>query len=80
MKTNFGDKALRQAMMNDPLLRGKWEEAKPTHALNPVDHLIAKLALAWCKLLRLTIESIVKSRTNKTRSNIAFGAYVYTAA
>ena len=45
MKTNFGDKALRQAMMNDPLLRGKWEESLTTHALNPVDHLIAKVGI-----------------------------------
>jgi hypothetical protein len=45
MKTNFGDKALRQAMMNDPLLRGKWEESPTVHALNPVDHLIAKVGI-----------------------------------
>ena len=45
MKRNFGDKALREAMLKDPLLRGQWEEVKPVHALNPVDHLIAKIGI-----------------------------------
>lgn len=46
MRITFGDKSLRQAMMNDPLLRGKWEESPTTHALNPVDHLIAKVGIS----------------------------------
>lgn len=46
MRINFGDKALRQAMLNDPLLRGQWEESPTTHALNPVDHLIAKVGIS----------------------------------
>jgi hypothetical protein len=45
MRTNFGDKALRQAMMNDPLLRGQWEESPTVHALKPVDHLISRVGI-----------------------------------
>jgi len=32
-------------MLNDPLLRGHWDELKTVHALNPVDHLIAKIGI-----------------------------------
>ena len=32
-------------MLNDPLLRGQWEESPTIHALNPVDHLIAKVGI-----------------------------------
>ena len=46
MKRNFGDKALREAMLKDPLLRGKWEDVKPSHSLSPVDHLIAKVGIS----------------------------------
>ena len=56
MKTNFGDKALRQAMMNDPLLRGQWEESPTTHALNRVDHLIAKIGVGMVQ----TVETYYK--------------------
>ena len=45
MNTKFGDKALREAMLNNPLLRGKWVESKTVHALNPVDHLIEKIGI-----------------------------------
>jgi hypothetical protein len=45
MKKNFGDKAMRQAMLNNPLLRGKWEEVGTVHALNPADHLIEKVGI-----------------------------------
>ena len=45
MKRNFGDKALREAMLNNPLLREQWEDTKPVHSLSPVDHLIAKVGI-----------------------------------
>jgi hypothetical protein len=45
MKTNFGDKAFREAMRNNPMLRGKWEETPKVHALNPTDHLIEKIGI-----------------------------------
>lgn len=45
MKKTFGDKAVRDAMLNDPLLRGKWEESRPTRALTQVDHLIEKVGI-----------------------------------
>jgi len=45
MNTKFGDKALREAMLNDPLLRGKWVESKTVHALDPIDHLIEKIGI-----------------------------------
>ena len=46
MNTKFGDKALREAMLNNPLLRGKWVESKTVHALDPIDHLIEKIGIA----------------------------------
>ena len=61
MKTNFGDKILRQAMLNDPLLRGQWEETKPTRALNPVDHLIAKVGIGMVQ----TVETYYKKYSEK---------------
>ena len=45
MKKNFGDKATRDAMLADPLLRGKWEDNQPTHALTREDHLISKVGI-----------------------------------
>ncbi len=45
MKKNFGDKAIREAMLADPLLRGQWEETKPVRALTKEDHLIAKVGI-----------------------------------
>jgi hypothetical protein len=45
MKKTFGDKAIREAMLADPLLRGKWEEDKPVRALTREDHLIAKVGI-----------------------------------
>lgn len=45
MKKNFGDKAMRQAMLNNPLLRGQWEEVGAVHALKPSDHLIEKVGI-----------------------------------
>lgn len=32
-------------MFNDPLLKGQWAEKTTTHALNPTDHLIAKVGI-----------------------------------
>jgi hypothetical protein len=45
MKKTFGDKAIREAMLADPLLRGKWEDAQPVRALTKEDHLIAKVGI-----------------------------------
>jgi hypothetical protein len=45
MKKTFGDKAIREAMLADPTLRGKWEETKPVRALTKEDHLIAKVGI-----------------------------------
>jgi predicted HTH transcriptional regulator len=45
MRINFGDKTTQEAMRNNPLLRGKWEEAPKVHALNRVDHLIEKIGV-----------------------------------
>jgi hypothetical protein len=45
MKKTFGDKATREAMLADPLLRGKWEEDKPVRALTREDHLITKVGI-----------------------------------
>jgi hypothetical protein len=45
MKKNFGDKTVREAMLADPLLRGKWEEDKPVRALTRTDHLISKVGI-----------------------------------
>jgi hypothetical protein len=61
MKTNFGDKALRQAMLNDPLLREQWEETKPTRALDPVDHLIAKVGIGMVQ----TVEAYYRKYCEK---------------
>jgi hypothetical protein len=45
MKKTFGDKRLREKMLLDPLLKGQWEESPKVHALNPTDHLIAKIGI-----------------------------------
>jgi hypothetical protein len=45
MKKTFGDKATREAMLADPLLRGKWEDAPQVRALTKEDHLIAKVGI-----------------------------------
>ena len=45
MKKTFGDKAMREAMLADPLLRGKWEENKTVRALTKADHLISKVGI-----------------------------------
>jgi len=45
MKKTFGDKQLREKMLLDPLLKGQWEESPTVHALNPTDHLIAKVGI-----------------------------------
>jgi len=45
MRETFGDKALREKMLNDPLMRGQWEKSPTVHALDPVDHLIAKVGI-----------------------------------
>ena len=45
MKRTFGDKTLREKMLLDPLLKGKWDEKEVVHALNPTDHLIAKVGI-----------------------------------
>lgn len=45
MKKNFGDKAMREALLSDPLLRGKWEEVRSARALTKEDHLIAKVGI-----------------------------------
>lgn len=61
MKLNFGDKAIRETMLNDPLLRGKWEETKPVHALTEVDHLITKIGIGIVQ----TVERYYKLYTEK---------------
>jgi len=43
-------------MLNDPLIRGKWEEKQPVHALNPVDHLIAKVGIGMVQTLETYYE------------------------
>lgn len=45
MKRTFGDKTIREKMLLDPTLRGKWEEKEIVHALNPTDHLISKIGI-----------------------------------
>jgi len=61
MKTNFGDKKLREAMMNDPMLRGQWETPKTVHALDPVDHLINKVGIGIVQ----TVEAYYKKYCEK---------------
>lgn len=43
-------------MLQNPLLREQWEETKPVHALNPIDHLIAKVGIGMVQ----TVESSYK--------------------
>ena len=45
LSKTFGDKSIREAMLADPTLRGKWEEEKPVRALTREDHLIAKVGI-----------------------------------
>ena len=61
MKVNFGDKSLREAMKNNPLLRGKWEETKTVHALDPIDHLIERIGIVMVQ----TVEAYYKKYCDK---------------
>ena len=45
MKRTFGDKIIREKMLLDPLLKGKWDEKEIVHALNPIDNLISKVGI-----------------------------------
>ena len=45
MKKNFGDKTMREALLADPLLRGKWEETRTVRALTREDHLIGRVGI-----------------------------------
>lgn len=56
MRLNFGDKNIQEAMRNNPLLRGKWQETAKVHALSPVDHLIEKIGVGIVQ----TVESYYK--------------------
>jgi hypothetical protein len=56
MRINFGDKTTQEAMRNNPLLRGKWEDAPRVRALDPVDHLIEKIGVGIVQ----TVESYYK--------------------
>jgi hypothetical protein len=60
MKRNFGDKAMREAMLNDPTLRGQWEEVTPVHSLSPVDHLIAKVGIGIVSTVERYYEKYTK--------------------
>jgi hypothetical protein len=70
MKRNFGDKAMREAMLNNPLLREQWEDAKPVHSLSPVDHLISKVGIAMVA----AVEGYYK-KYNKTPNEANARAY-----
>jgi hypothetical protein len=61
MKRNFGDKAMREAMLNNPTLRGQWEEVKPVHSLSPVDHLIARVGIGIVATVERYYEKYTKS-------------------
>lgn len=61
MKKTFGDKTTREAMLADPLLRGKWEDAKPVRALKREDHLIAKVGIGIVQ----TVESYYQKYLEK---------------
>jgi len=61
MRKNFGDKIMHQAMLNNPLLRGQWEEEKKVHALNPTDHLIEKVGIGIVS----TVERYYRKYTDK---------------
>jgi hypothetical protein len=61
MKRNFGDKALREAMLNNPLLRGQWEDIKPVHSLSPVDHLIAKVGIGMVQTVENNYQKYIKT-------------------
>jgi hypothetical protein len=61
MKVNFGDKSLREAMKNNPMLRGKWEEAATVHALDPIDHLIERVGVGMVQ----TVEAYYKKYCDK---------------
>jgi hypothetical protein len=61
MRKNFGDKIMHQAMLNNPMLRGQWEEEKTVHALNPTDHLIEKVGIGIVS----TVERYYQKYTDK---------------
>jgi hypothetical protein len=61
MKTNFGDKNIREAMRNNPLLRGKWEETAKVHALDPTDHLIEKVGIGIVSTVERYYEKYTKT-------------------
>ena len=61
MKRNFGDKIMREAMLNNPTLRGKWEEVKPVHSLSPADHLIAKVGIGIVSTVERYYEKYTKN-------------------
>jgi len=61
MKKNFGDKAMRQAMLNNPLLRGQWEEVGKVHALDPTDHLIEKIGIGIVSTVERYYEKYTKT-------------------
>ena len=61
MKRNFGDKTMREAMLNNPTLRGQWEEVKPVHSLSPVDHLIAKVGIGIVSTVERYYEKYTKT-------------------
>ena len=61
MKRNFGDKTMREAMLNNPTLRGQWEEVKSVHSLSPVDHLIAKVGIGIVSTVERYYEKYTKT-------------------
>lgn len=61
MRVNFGDKSLREAMKNNPMLRGKWEEAATVHALDPIDHLIEKIGINMVQAVESYYERYCKT-------------------
>ena len=67
MKRNFGDKAMREAMLNNPILRGQWEEVKPVHSLSPVDHLIARVGIGIVSTVERYYEKYTK-KPNETNA------------
>ena len=66
MKRTFGDKTLREKMLLDPLLKGKWEEKEIVHALNPTDHLIAKVGIGIVTTVERYYEKYKKNPTPVT--------------
>ena len=48
-------------MKNNPMLRGKWEEAATVHALDPIDHLIERVGVGMVQ----TVEAYYKKYCDK---------------